>query len=125
MNENEMSGEQYNKLAESISQVNKDLNKLHTAFSELDQKVTSIGNWISGDPNIARSEGVHDKVERLEERLALNTRELERVHRIDDIETKLDDHEMKINKIFTSIAVIGVVATVLGFFIGMTIPIIF
>lgn len=122
MNTEHMDERQYTELTKSINRLATDVNKLHGKFGDIDKKVTSITNWISGDPLIDSSYGTEHKLQKLTTRVENNTRELERVKRIDDMEKKVHDHDDKLNKIWTVVTVVGIMASVIGAVAGIFIP---
>lgn len=110
-----MDREQYEKIFKSITAIRTDL-------QELGNEVTSISTWIKGDPNYKSSKGTDERITDLEDKVNRNERELENIKRLDAVEVKVEDHEYKLNKIFTAIMVIGVIGGIIGFLMGIFIP---
>jgi len=120
-----MTEEQYIELTKSIKLLQTDVNKLHGRFGEIDSKVTSISNFVSGDPHIIGSTGAHKEIELLRQKVQRNERELVRVQRLDLIEDKVDSHEKRLDTIWTVYFTIAVIASIIGGLAGIFIPSLF
>lgn len=122
MTQKEMDRKQYTEITKSLEKISEEMGAMHNKFSEMDGKVTSISNWIAGDPNIPASKGTEEKIQYLSDQVDRNSKELERVKRIDAMESKVNTHEKKLDKIYTIIFVISILATIIGTLAGIFIP---
>lgn len=122
MSEEKMTPEQYRDLTRSIKNLSSDVNKLHGKFTNIDEKVTSISNWVTGDPNIPSSTGSEDKLQSMEERIKLNEASVKRIEKLEAIELKVDDHEKRITKVYTTVGVVGVITFIIGTLLGIFVP---
>lgn len=135
----EMDKYQYNKLTEAIDNMASGISQLNGRFDDMDKKVTSISNWVTGDPNIPNQVGGEEKIKRLNVRVTNNEKALERIEKIDriaeqveihekkivkiaqldEVLEKTSNHEKKLDKIWTIYATIAVISTVIGAVIAL------
>lgn len=124
MNENNMSEEQYNDLVKSLSSLAGEIEGIHHKIDKQGTQVQSILLWIKGNqsPNDMPMKGADAKITKLEERVFHVERSVESIKRIDDLEMKVDNNEVRLQKIWTIVGVIATIASIVGVLSGIFIP---